>query len=64
MLKKRCVIYPKDVMVLTGRSQRYSQALLCKIRKLCKKDPDQFVTLTEFSRFSGIPEDDIERLLQ
>jgi hypothetical protein len=49
---------------LTGRSLRYSQSLLCKIRKVCNKEPGHFVTLTEFSKFSGIPEDDIERHLK
>lgn len=57
MLKKRCVIYPKDVQIITGKSERYGQVLLTKIRSYFKKDSHQFVTLKEFSEFSGIPWD-------
>jgi hypothetical protein len=64
MLTKRCVIYPKDVMALTGRSLRYCQALLSKIRKIFNKQPGHFVTIAEFSWFTGIPEAEIERHLQ
>lgn len=60
MLKKRCVIYPKDVQIITGRSERYGQALLNKIRVYFKKEPHQLVTINEFSSFSGIPRKDIE----
>ncbi|MCF1753184.1 hypothetical protein [Mariniradius sediminis] len=58
---KRCVVYPKDVMAMTGRSERYCQLLLWKIRKFYKKKPKQFVSIEEFSRFSGIPVREIER---
>lgn len=63
MLKKRLVIYPKDVVQLTGRSERYSQKLLIKIKETFKKAPHQFVTLDEFAEFAGIPKDEVKKHL-
>ncbi|KEO71707.1 hypothetical protein [Anditalea andensis] len=60
MIKKRCVIYAKDIQRITGRSERYGQKVLSKIRVLLNKSPDQFVTVEEFSLFSGIPEAQVE----
>lgn len=48
---------------MTDRSERYSQDLLQKIRMHFKKQSHQFVTIKEFSEFSGIPIDDIENYL-
>ncbi|MFC0263504.1 hypothetical protein [Fontibacter flavus] len=63
MYRKRCVIYAKDIQRMTDRSERYSQDLLQKIRMHFKKQSHQFVTIKEFSEFSGIPIDDIENYL-
>lgn len=63
MLRKRCVIYPKDVVHITGRSERYAQALLHKIRVFLQKEPHQYVTVKDFSAFSGIPEEVIQGYL-
>lgn len=60
MLRKRCVIYPKDIQIITGRSERYSHSLIQKIRKFYRKESHQYVTLNEFSAFSGIPIEQIE----
>jgi len=60
MIKKRCVIYPKDVQIITGRSERYGHSLLGKIRECYQKKPHQFVTLREFAEFSGIPIGQVE----
>jgi len=63
MLRKRCVIYPKDVQLITGKSERYGQDLLTKIREHYKKQPHQFITVQEFCSFSGIPQQDVENYL-
>jgi hypothetical protein len=63
MLKKRIVIYPKDVVQLTGRSERYAQKLLNKIKETFKKAPHQFVTLDEFAEFAGISKDELKNNL-
>ncbi|GAB3231214.1 hypothetical protein J0A67_17345 [Algoriphagus aestuariicola] len=61
MLRKRCVIYPKDIQIITGRSERYCHALIKKIKIFYGKDDHQFITQEEFSDFSGIP---IEQVAQ
>ncbi|WP_026968017.1 hypothetical protein [Algoriphagus terrigena] len=61
MLRKRCVIYPKDIQVITGRSERYCHSLIKKIREFYGKADHQFITQEEFSHFSGIP---VEQVLQ
>ena len=63
MFKKRVVIYPKDVVYLTGRSERYAQILLHKVRVYVNKEPHQFVTISDFSLFSGIPEEMIRNYI-
>ncbi|MBN3581963.1 hypothetical protein JYB64_06150 [Algoriphagus aestuarii] len=63
MMKKRCVIYPKDIQNITGKSERYGQIILCKIRVTFCKKPHQFVTVDEFAEFSGIPKDTIESFI-
>ncbi|MCH6236036.1 hypothetical protein [Cognataquiflexum rubidum] len=63
MYKRRCVIYPKDVQLITGKSERYGQELLTKIRDHYNKQPHQFITVQEFCAFSGIPLDEVEPYL-
>ncbi|GAB2493429.1 hypothetical protein [Algoriphagus taiwanensis] len=60
MLKKRLIIFPKDVQIITGRSERYAQRLLVKIKISFQKEPHQFVTVDEFAAFAGIPKEKID----
>lgn len=60
---KRICIYPKDVQRITGRTERYGRKLLEKIRKHLEKEPHQFVTITEFSEYTGINEAEIEQYI-
>jgi hypothetical protein len=55
----RKVIYAKDVMIITGRKPRAAWKLLAKIRKRYRRKKDQFVTVKEFSAFTGIDEQSI-----
>ncbi len=60
---KRCVIYAKDIQRITGRSQRYCHEVIRKIRHLTDKSKGQYVTVAEFSAFSGIPESEVSDYL-
>ncbi|MBO9682320.1 MAG: hypothetical protein J7502_06580 [Flavisolibacter sp.] len=60
----RIVIYAKDVMMITGRKERAAWKLLATIRKKYRKKKGQFVTVKEFSAFTGIDEESIYRLLK
>ena len=54
MIQKRACIYPKDIQRITGRSERYGRKLLNDIKDYFDKEPHQFVTINEFSEYSGI----------
>ena len=55
-MPKRIVIYAKDVENITGRKPRTARKLLEQVRKKFGKQKDQFVTVREFSLYSGIDE--------
>lgn len=52
--RKRVCIYPKDIQRITGRSDRYGRKLLQEIKKFLGKENYQFITIKEFSEYSGI----------
>ena len=52
--KKRICIYPKDIQRITGRSERYGRKILQNIRTFLGKETHQFITIDEFSEYSGI----------
>ncbi len=54
MNTKRICIYPKDIQLITGRSERYGRKLLQSIKESLDKQPHQFVTTQEFSEYVGI----------
>ncbi|RPD39573.1 hypothetical protein [Chitinophaga barathri] len=56
MIPGRVVIYVRDVINITGRSESGARALLQKIRKALGKKPDQCITINEFCEYSGIAE--------
>ena len=51
----RVVVYPKDVSRITGKSERYGRKLLRTIKEVNDKDNHQFVSLEEFSNYTGLP---------
>lgn len=60
---KRVCIYPKDVVRITGKSERYARRLLNRIKKHYEKASHQFITVSEFSEFTGIDKPAIEENL-
>lgn len=60
----RLCLYPKDVMVITGRSDRYGRNLLKKIKTHFKKQPHQVVTVEEFSTYMGLQQDLVAKQLR
>ncbi len=59
MIPKRACIYPKDIQRITGRSERYGRKLLQDIKNYFEKEPHQFVTIKEFSEYSGIEMEEV-----
>jgi len=62
-VKRQC-IYPKDIMLLTGRSERYGRILLNKIKEHFGKEQHQFVCPDEFAEYSGIKIEVIDTYLK
>ena len=54
MLQKRICIYAKDIQLITGRTERYGNKLLVKIRKHLKKETHHLVTINEFCEYTGL----------
>jgi len=59
MRLKRIIIYPKDVQVLTGKSERYGRGLIQKIRGHLKKQPHQMISIKEFCDYTGLEEEEV-----
>lgn len=55
----RICIYPKDIMRITGKSERYGRKLLEKIKEKNAKEEHQFVTIREFCTYTGIDFTDV-----
>ena len=62
-MSKRIVVYPKDVMTITGRSEKYSRNLLKQIKQQLDKEKHQFVTIYEFCQFTGMDSEQVQPLL-
>lgn len=54
MFLQRAFIYPKDVQRITGRSLRYAQKTIIKMRHHFGKTATQQITIDEFAQFSGL----------
>jgi ribosomal silencing factor RsfS len=63
MKSKRIVIYPKDIMLVTGKSDRHSRYLHKRIRQQLKKEEHQSLTVREFCNYMGIALDDVQAVL-
>ena len=61
---QRIVVYPKDVVVITGKSEKYGRRLLKQIKNKLSKDAKQLVSVSEFCQFTGLPAQDVERSLR
>ncbi|WP_026775370.1 hypothetical protein [Polaribacter sp. Hel_I_88] len=64
MNQKRACIYPKDIQRITGRSERYGRKLLNDIKSFLDKQPHQFITVDEFSEYSGIQLDIVNKYIR
>jgi len=60
---KRICIYPKDIMRITGKSEKFSRSLILKIKKSLQKNKDQMVSVTEFCEFTGLKPDEVINLI-
>ena len=55
----RICIYPKDIQIITGKSERYGRDIIKKIKEKLKKQNHQLVTIDEFCTYMGIQKAEI-----
>ena len=60
---KRICIYPKDIVRITGKSERYARKLLERIKKEYSKKEYQFISVEEFCQFTGLKVEQVQPLL-
>lgn len=60
---KRICIYPKDVMRITGKGEKYSRNYLEKIRKKLQKEEHQFITVEEFCDYTGLKIEQVRQFM-
>lgn len=60
MKQTRIFVYPKDVQLITGRSEAYARRVISTIKKSLGKQKHQLVTYAEFCEFIGANPEDME----
>ncbi|WP_234110714.1 hypothetical protein [Chryseobacterium sp. R2A-55] len=60
----RLCIYPKDIQLITGKSERYSRELIHKIKKHLNKPEHQVLTFQEFCTYMGIPHESVKEIIR
>ena len=60
----RLCIYPKDIQIITGRSERYGRNLIRKIKGHFKKEQHQVVSIQEFCEYMGLQYEVVARQLR
>ena len=60
----RLCIYPKDIQIITGRSDRYGRNLIKKIKEYLNKPSHQVVTVEEFCQYMGLQPDAVVKQLR
>jgi len=60
----RICIYPKDVQVVTGKSERYGRTIIKAIKERLNKEAHQLVTIDEFCDFMGFEISKIQGLIK
>ena len=57
-------IYPKDVQVVTGKSERYGRTIIKAIKERLNKEAHQLVTIDEFCDFMGFETSKVQGLIK
>ena len=51
---KRICIYPKDIQIITGKSERQCRNIINDIKVFNKKQKHQLITIEEFCNYMGL----------
>lgn len=60
----RICIYPKDVQIITGKSDRYARSVIQKIKDHLHKEKHQLVTIDEFCEYLGLKKERVVQIIK
>ena len=60
---KRIVLHTKDIVIVTGKSERYARYLIKKMKEHYLKESHQYITIKEFCDYLGLDVDEVEERL-
>ena len=61
---QRLCIYPKDIVRITGKSERFSRDLIQRIKLKLGKEEHQFITIEEFCQYAGLQAEIVKELIR
>ena len=61
---QRLCIYPKDIVRITGKSERFSSDLIQRIKQKLGKEEHQFITIEEFCQYAGLQAEIVKELIR
>jgi hypothetical protein len=61
---ERICIYPKDVQMVTGKSERWGRDVIKRIKKQFSKEEHQLVTVDVFCNYMGLDAISVKELLK
>lgn len=64
MATTRIVLYTKDIIMITGKSDRTVRRMIAAIRKKYHKDKNQLVGVEDFCRYTGLQEEKVQAFLK
>jgi hypothetical protein len=62
-IPKRAVIFKDDIMLITGRGERYCERLMRHLRKRFHKQRLALISIDEFVQFTGLSKELVERYI-
>ena len=60
----RVTVYVKDIMLITGQSERTARRLMKKIREKFNVGNTSFVSVDDFCSFTGLREEKVREFLK
>lgn len=63
MKTNRLIIYRKDIMRITGHSDRYARSLMLRMRKHFNKSRHHLLTVDEFCSYTGLNPHEVKPML-
>lgn len=61
---ERLCIYPKDVQLVTGKSERWGRDVIKKIKTELSKQEHQLVSIDEFCLYTGLSAQSVKEILR